>query len=650
MSIGKTPEPSMVVGETPGIDPAATPQQVLVNSSLLDSRNPGNRDVLIEMLRLANEPQGLDRLLERLVGFLVEYADCECIAVRLRDGEDFPYYHTRGFTPEFVALENSLCAMGPNGRPVLDEEGNPALECMCGHVLCGRFDLSRLYFTSRGSFWTNSTSKLVDSTTEDDRFLRNLRGRCVESFESVALIPMRSEDETYGMVHLTDTRRGRFTPEMISLLEEVASIAANVVARKQAEDALRETNSRSKLLSETTGELLTSDNPQQSVQRLCKQIMDALGCDVFFNYLVDENEGCLHLNACSGIPEETAKRIEWLDYGVAVCGCVAREGCPIVAEDIQHTQDVRTKLVKSFGIQAYACNPLLSQGGRVIGTLSFGTRSTVRFSPKDLSLMKTVADHVATAMERIRIYEREHNIAKTLQQAIIPPDPPSVMHGYRFAYRYLPALTEAEIGGDFYDVFDLGNEKIGVLIGDVVGKGLSAAMRVAAARYTVRGYAYQDPRPGRVLSLANNVLCKDRPPETGMLTAFFAVIDARLGTIVYANAGHEPPLVLDRNRTKKDLGMGNLPIGLLEGTDYTEGSRRLHPGERIVMFTDGITEARKPGPQLFGQKGLRDCLNRHLDSSIEEIADCILAAAHSHAGGKLQDDAAVVVFEQTESA
>jgi PAS domain S-box-containing protein len=108
------------------------------------------------------------------------------------------------------------------------------------------------------------------------------------------------------------------------------------------------------------------------------------------------------LNAYAGIPPEEAKRIEWLDYGIAVCGCAARDSCRIVAEHIPTTPDVRTETVKAYGIKAYACQPLLGTGGKVMGTLSFGTKSRETFSSEDLSLMKAVADQVAAAMTRMR--------------------------------------------------------------------------------------------------------------------------------------------------------------------------------------------------------------------------------------------------------
>ena len=172
--------------------------------------------------------------------------------------------------------------------------------------------------------------------------------------------------------------------------------------RKRAEDELIESQTRFKLLSETAGRLLTSDNPRGLVTELCRKVMIHLDCHVFFNYLADERMGKLRLNGWAGIPEEEARKIEWLDYGTAVCGCVAQQCCRIVAEDIPNTPDIHTELVKSYGIRAYACHPLMA-GGRLIGTLSFGTRTRSTFSERDLALMKTVTDQVAAAMERIRL-------------------------------------------------------------------------------------------------------------------------------------------------------------------------------------------------------------------------------------------------------
>ncbi len=173
----------------------------------------------------------------------------------------------------------------------------------------------------------------------------------------------------------------------------------DITARQQAEEALRRSYHRLDLLAETASRLLGSVSPQKVVDTICLKVMEFLHCDAFFNFLQDEQAGRLYLNAYAGIPEEEARRIQWLDYGAAVCGCAAQDGCRVVTEDILNTNDPRTDLIKSYGIQAYACHPLMVEG-RVLGTLSFGTRSRSQFTQEELTLMNAVADQVAIAMDR----------------------------------------------------------------------------------------------------------------------------------------------------------------------------------------------------------------------------------------------------------
>lgn len=183
-------------------------------------------------------------------------------------------------------------------------------------------------------------------------------------------------------------------------LSEYQCVGWDITERKQAEQALERHNRRFKLLSETANSLLAKKNRQEVVNHLCKKVMEHLDCHVFFNYLADEKAGKLTLNAYAGIPDEEARKIAWLDYGEAVCGTVGRDGKRIVARNIQANPDPLTDLVASYGVRAYACHPLISHG-KILGTLSFGTRTRGHFTNEDLSLMKTVTDQVAVAMERI---------------------------------------------------------------------------------------------------------------------------------------------------------------------------------------------------------------------------------------------------------
>ncbi len=194
-------------------------------------------------------------------------------------------------------------------------------------------------------------------------------------------------------------------------------VAHDITERKRSEDALTKNMERLDIVSTTASRLLMSEEPRKLVEVLCNKVLEHLDCHVFFNFLVDDSRNCLRLNAYAGIPETTAQEIHFLDFGVAVCGCAARDACRIVAENIPTTPDIRTDLVRSFGIKAYACHPLFAQG-RVIGTLSFGTKSRLAFTEDELSLMKTVTDLVATAIERIRLLQSAREKAEELEMRV----------------------------------------------------------------------------------------------------------------------------------------------------------------------------------------------------------------------------------------
>jgi PAS domain S-box-containing protein len=181
-------------------------------------------------------------------------------------------------------------------------------------------------------------------------------------------------------------------------------LVREITEHKLTEDALRRSNQRLDLLTETANWLLKSGSPQKAVDSLCRKVQAFLDCDAFFNYLVDEEKQRLHLNACGGIPEEEVRKMEWLDCRVGLCGCLAHDGFRLVIDNVQETLDQYTTLVRQFGIRAYACHPLISQGN-VLGTLSFCSHTRTHFTDEELSLMKAVADQVAIAMERKRVEE-----------------------------------------------------------------------------------------------------------------------------------------------------------------------------------------------------------------------------------------------------
>jgi PAS domain S-box-containing protein len=188
-------------------------------------------------------------------------------------------------------------------------------------------------------------------------------------------------------------------------------ITQDITDRKAVETALQWSVRRNELLSNTAARLLQSRDVQGVVSELCAEVMRFINCDVFFNFVVDESAKRLRLNACGGIGEAEAAQIEWLDFGVAICGCVARDGERIIAEHISCHEDVRTALVKSLGVEAYCCHPMLSQG-KLIGTLSFGAKSRPTFTLDEIEVMQAVSHLVAMAMARLKMEQALRDSAR----------------------------------------------------------------------------------------------------------------------------------------------------------------------------------------------------------------------------------------------
>ncbi|MDI6784532.1 MAG: hypothetical protein QME64_10615 [bacterium] len=176
----------------------------------------------------------------------------DAVGIRLRDGEDYPYYMQHGFSADFLEAERYLCARDTPGELLRNASGKPILECMSGNIISGRTDPAKPYFTPGGSFWTNSTTDLLASTTEADRQALN-RNKCNSSgYESVALIPIRVKDEIIGLLQLNDRKRNRFSLELIHFFEGMTPTIGIMISRREAEEKLQQSYAKSRrILAET---------------------------------------------------------------------------------------------------------------------------------------------------------------------------------------------------------------------------------------------------------------------------------------------------------------------------------------------------------------------------------------------------------------
>jgi PAS domain S-box-containing protein len=464
-----------------------------------------------------------------------------------------------------------------------------------------------------------------------------------------------AEREAEGLVRgveLTGIRRGgeRFPVEIDSVIlagEPSRSFVLHrdISERRLSEEKLARAQRRAELLAETAAALLASSDPQGQVEELCGVVMDELDCQAFFSFLTDEQAERLHLNAYAGIPKDEALQIEWLDYGVAVCGCAARDALRIVAEDIPNNPSELTDLVASYGITAYAAHPLLGED-RVLGTLSFGTRTHTHFSADDLDLMKAVADQVAIGLQRqqaerenVRLFEEQRDIAVTLQENFRHALPQ--VSGWEFGVAAESAGETALIGGDFHDVFVLSDDHLAVLIGDVEGKGIQAAGLTETVRSATRALALSATLPRFVLDWLNKLLLSQ---TTQSVTALFITLDCRSGTFVLASAGHPRPLQLHADGSIEPVTLlPGPPLGAFEESQYNALIGHLESGESLVLYTDGVTDVRRDG-HFFGEDGVSAALRGRVGQAAPEIAEQLIAEVRDYAD-ELRDDAQVLVIK-----
>jgi serine phosphatase RsbU (regulator of sigma subunit) len=304
-------------------------------------------------------------------------------------------------------------------------------------------------------------------------------------------------------------------------------------------------------------------------------------------------------------------------------------------------------------VRALLALPLVYRG-KSTGVMALYYRSPHTFIPDEVGLAQSFAHQAANALQNARmfaelnaLYKREKRIAGELQRSLLPPIPPEVGK-FNIAYRYQAGLDEAAVGGDFLDLFFLGPHTMGLVIADVSGKGLPAAVQTAMIKYTLRAFAGEIPKnPAEVLQRVNNVLCNRSTAIQGFVTLFYGVLDAQNGVLTYANAGHELPLLCD-GETGWVCGLpvaDGIALGCMPDMDFQNRTVILDPGSMLLMYTDGLTEARNSENEFLGLDGLRrfmSCGSGEAETAIQLIYD----AVEDYAGDSLRDDVAMLLVER----
>jgi serine phosphatase RsbU (regulator of sigma subunit) len=292
--------------------------------------------------------------------------------------------------------------------------------------------------------------------------------------------------------------------------------------------------------------------------------------------------------------------------------------------------------------------------GDLIGLLVLGPHlKGEAYTHEERTMLDTLAPQVAPALrvaqmvqeqqeqvrERERI-EQELRTAQAIQHAFLPKDVPA-FPGWQFAPYYRPAR---EVGGDFYDFLPFADGRLGLVIGDVTGKGIPAALVMATVHTMLRTAVQGMISPGEVLARVNDLLYTEIPPMM-FVTCFYATLDPRSGRLHYANAGHEPPYHRCEESVT-DLRATGMPLGMMPGTRYEEHEITLSPGDSLLFYSDGLVEAHNSRREMFGFPRLQKLLAEHAD--VTSLIDFLLGELKHFTGEgwEQEDDVTLLTLQR----
>jgi PAS domain S-box-containing protein len=412
-------------------------------------------------------------------------------------------------------------------------------------------------------------------------------------------------------------------------------------ARREAELAA----DRTLRLQRATAALSAASSASEVGDVVVDQAIEAFGADAGALAFLERDEVVVRSDRGFGEAEMAPWRRFPLTFDSPVCDAL-RTGEPVFLgthDEWEHYVDLRSRIEGLFG--ALVAVPL-NYGGVVSAALVLTMRSEHRFMAADRAFLASLADQAAHALERARLFEERAYVARTLQTGLLP-ERLAEIPGLEVAVRYHSIADGGSVGGDFYDCFDISPERWLVVVGDVAGKGTAAAVLTGLARHTLRAIALRDERPEDMLRFLNEAL-RRQSVESAFCTVGLATLERRRDggfDACLAAGGHPFPLLVRAGGSAvEEVVVRGTLLGVEAKPLLEPVSLSLAPGDTLVLYTDGVVDAREAGGERFGEERLLTAVTAAAGGTAEEMASAVDGAVAAFESDVQRDDRAILVL------
>ncbi|QQS45800.1 MAG: SpoIIE family protein phosphatase [Acidobacteriota bacterium] len=502
--------------------------------------------------------------------------------------------------------------------------------------------------------WREGHTINVGDVSQDERYLPIATESDFAPRSEIAVpLTLVRENKIVGVLTIESLEPDYFTREHEKILNVLGNHMAIALDHARVYDELRQRTREMRTLIEIGHEItsiLELDRLLNAIAPLLDRVVDY---EFLLVGLIDEmtEEFIWHVEEGYRAPKCDRPNRSKVSQGI-VGRAVRERSCQIVNDVLRDPDYYVDDVWRGQGQRSEIAVPLIYKE-KVIGVLALESNRTNAFDEYDGRVLENIANHLSIAIVNAQLYEdrvrrerqleREILMARDVQRSMIPDESPAIK-GIEVAARLEPALN---LSGDFFDYIPLSDRRLGIMIGDVAGKGVRAAMGMAATRSILRSLSRRGHGPARVLRDANLRLHRDLGKQL-LVTLVYALVDTETKTLHYSNAGHNPPLLVRASGKWKSLKTGGLLLGVFDKQSYKSETLHLERGDVLFFYTDGLVEAHTAPPerQEFGDARILDFVlsHRHLkaqaivDAAIDQIQE-FTAGAHQH------DDLTLVVVK-----